>query len=70
VSPEYYISSGNTAQPTTNDITRYEGINNKQGNEKDTGFDTASHAWYFGPISACSPGDGIEWKRDLEGLQF
>ena len=63
ISPEYYISSGNTVQPTPADITRFEGINNRNGNEGNTGFDTTAHVQYFGPISACGPG-GIEIKRD------
>ncbi|KAF2193698.1 alpha/beta-hydrolase [Zopfia rhizophila CBS 207.26] len=67
ISPEYYISSGNTAQPTANDVTRYEGVNNKQGNEKDTGFSVDAHVQYFGHISGCG-GDDFEFKmkRDLE----
>ena len=58
-SPEFYDVSSNDALPTPNDITRFEGIDNRQGNEKDLGFDTTSHVRYFGAISSCSP-DGIE----------
>ncbi|KAF2196636.1 alpha/beta-hydrolase [Delitschia confertaspora ATCC 74209] len=61
VSPEYYIATGNDVLPSANDVTKYEGINNQLGNEKDTEFDTSAHTWYFGPISSCGEG-GFEFK--------
>ena len=57
VSPEYYITSGNDVKPTVNDIAVYSGITNTQGNEKDLGFDVASHTHYFGHTSGC---EGVE----------
>lgn len=61
-SPEYYITSGNTAPPTTADINRLTGLLNLAGNEGNLGFSVDSHVYYFGRISACEGKEGIELK--------
>lgn len=61
-SPEYYITSGNDAPPTTADINRLTGLLNLFGNEGNLGFSVDSHVYYFGPISACEGRQGIELK--------
>ncbi|KAL8844090.1 MAG: hypothetical protein Q9176_001496 [Flavoplaca citrina] len=65
ISPEYYISSPNNVQPTTNDITQYSGSVNLLGNSGNNPLktDLPAHGWYFGPIGACNPDDGIEFKQ-------
>ena len=62
ISPEYYIKSGNNVVPTPNDITKYTGSVNLQGNTGNPpGLDFSYHGWYFGPVGACA-GDDFEFK--------
>ncbi|KAF2654918.1 alpha/beta-hydrolase [Lophiostoma macrostomum CBS 122681] len=62
VQPEYYVSSDDTTQPTTNDITVYTEAQEAQGNEGNLGIDIDAHLWYFGEISACDGSQQIEIK--------
>ncbi|MCJ1469971.1 hypothetical protein MMC07_008616 [Pseudocyphellaria aurata] len=63
ISPEYWITTPNGVVPTPNDIQRLDGNINKNGNTGQTKLDVNAHYYYFGPISSCTPNDGIEVKR-------
>ncbi|KAF2801051.1 alpha/beta-hydrolase [Melanomma pulvis-pyrius CBS 109.77] len=58
IEPEYYISSDNTAHPTTNDVTVFK--DDSGGNEKDPELDQDAHRMYFGRIGACEGDDSIK----------
>lgn len=63
VSPEYYISSGNTVPPTPADITQYTGSINLQGNTGNNALKLTltAHGFYFNEIGACG-GSDFEFK--------
>nr|QNL09438.1 lipase TDL2 [Thermomyces dupontii] len=52
-SPEYWITSGNDAPVTANDIVKVEGIDSTDGNNQPNIPDIPSHLWYFGAIAEC-----------------
>ena len=63
ISPEYWIKTANGVVPMANDIQRLDGNINKNGNTGQIALDVDAHLYYFGPISSCSPDNGIEVKR-------
>ncbi|KAI9684700.1 MAG: hypothetical protein M1829_000075 [Trizodia sp. TS-e1964] len=64
VSPEYYITQGNSAaEVRLSFISVLAGFINFMGNGGKTGFDVPAHLEYFGPISNCSA-SGFEFKRN------
>ena len=71
VSPEYYIPTLTGVEPTSQDVSVFEGnvnLNGNTGNDKDK-TDTEAHGWYFAEVAACGP-VGFEWKkerRDVSG---
>lgn len=69
ISPEYWITTPNDVVPTANAIQRLDGDINKNGNTGQVALDVAAHLYYFGPISSCSPKDGIEVKRSAVPTQ-
>ena len=65
MSPEYYISSLTGVEPTSDDVSVFQGnvnLNGNTGNDKDK-TDTAAHGWYFGQVAACAP-TGFELKKE------
>ncbi|KAJ5832958.1 hypothetical protein N7474_001269 [Penicillium riverlandense] len=57
-SPEYWITSNNTAPVNPSDIEVIEGIDNKTGNLGQTGCDYQAHSWYIGNMTGCSRNGG------------
>ncbi|KAL8718477.1 MAG: hypothetical protein Q9225_004391 [Loekoesia sp. 1 TL-2023] len=64
ISPEYYISTPNNVVPTANDITKYDGSINLQGNSGNNPLNTdlSAHGWYFNSVGACG-GSDFEFKK-------
>ena len=60
---EYWITTPNDVVPTANDIQRLDGSFNLNGNTGQVKVNVDAHYYYFGPISSCTPNDGIEVKR-------
>lgn len=69
VSPEYYIDALTGVVPRAEDVSVFIGnvnLGGNTGNDKDE-MDFAAHGWYFGPVSACSPG-GFEVRKRVDTL--
>ncbi|KAI4183409.1 MAG: hypothetical protein L6R41_005414 [Letrouitia leprolyta] len=64
ISPEYFISTPNNVVPTANDITKYTGSVNLQGNTGNNPLNTdlSAHGWYFNAVGACG-GSDFEFKH-------
>ncbi|KAI9831661.1 MAG: hypothetical protein M1819_004727 [Sarea resinae] len=56
ISPEYWITTGNSIPVADNDISLcYGDDNNTCNGGTAVGLDIAAHKWYFGPIDSCYP---------------